>query len=58
MRMFLQPSQVFLCHDFVDFRKSIDGLNQIVEENLELSSTIDALFVFCNKTKDKLKILY
>lgn len=33
--MFVRPSQVFLCHDFVDFRKSINGLSQIVEEDSE-----------------------
>ncbi len=58
MRMFIQSSQVFLYYDFVDFRKSINGLSQIVEEDLELSSMSGALFVFCNKAKDKLKILY
>jgi transposase len=58
MKMFIQPSQVFLCRDFVDFRKSINGLSQIVEEDLGLSSMSGALFVFCNKAKDKLKILY
>jgi hypothetical protein len=56
--MFLRLSQVFLCRDFVDFRKSINGLSQIVKENLELSSMSGALFVFCNKAKDKLNILY
>lgn len=58
MKMFIQPSQVFLCRDFVDFRKSINGLSQIVEEELEFSAMSGALFVFCNKAKDKLKILY
>lgn len=58
MRMFVQPSQIFLCYGFVDFRKSINGLSLIVEEDLELSSISGALFIFCNKAKDKLKILY
>lgn len=58
MKMFIQPSQVFLSRDFVDFRKSINGLSQIVEEDIGLSSMSGALFIFCNKAKDKLKILY
>ena len=58
MNMFIQPSQIFLCRDFVDFRKSINGLSQIVEEELEFASMSGALFIFCNKAKDKLKILY
>jgi transposase len=56
--MFIQPFQIFLCRDFVVFRKSINGLSQIVEEDLELSSMSGALLVFCNKAKDKSKILY
>ncbi|MGK0247781.1 MAG: hypothetical protein ACI910_000508 [Oleispira sp.] len=57
MKMFIQPSQVFLCRDFVDFLKSINGLSKIVEKDLELSSMSVTLFGFCNKAKDKLKIL-
>jgi len=30
----------------------------IVEQHMQLSPFIDALFVFCNKSRDKLKVLY
>ena len=49
---------VYLHRDFVDFRKSINGLASIVEAELELPVMTGALFVFCNKGRDKLKILY
>jgi transposase len=42
----------------VDFRKSINGLLVIIEYELELSPFNDALFIFCNKKQDKLKIVY
>ncbi len=58
MKMFVQPSAVFLHRDFVDFRKSINGLTAIVEDELNADAFTGALFVFCNKAKDKLKILY
>ncbi|WP_157184226.1 IS66 family insertion sequence element accessory protein TnpB [Evansella cellulosilytica] len=40
-----------------DLRKSIDGLAVIVKEAFELDPFAPALFVFCNRNKDKLKIL-
>lgn len=56
--MFTAPPEVFLHRDFVDFRKSINGLVGIVEDELEYDAYTGTLFVFCNKAKDKLKILY
>ena len=34
MKMFVELDQVFLYRDFVDFRKSINGLTEIVELEL------------------------
>jgi transposase len=58
MKMFLEVPEVFLHRDVVDFRKSINGLVGIVEDELEYDAYTGTLFVFCNKAKDKLKILY
>ena len=41
----------------VDMRKSIDGLSILVEESLNLSPFESALFVFCNRNRDKIKCL-
>ena len=49
---------VYLHRDPVDFRKAINGLSVIVEQHMQLSPFDDALFVFCNKRRDKLKVLY
>lgn len=57
----LRPStsaQAYLYTEPVDMRKSIDGLAALVEQELELSPMIEALFVFCNKRRDKIKILH
>jgi transposase len=58
MKMFIEPSDVYLHLEAVDFRKSINGLVVVVEQQLELSPLSDALFIFSNKKRDKLKILY
>jgi transposase len=58
MKMFVDVPEVYLCNQFVDFRKSINGLAAIVESELELPVLSGAVFVFCNKSRDKLKLLY
>ena len=58
MKMFVEPRGVFLHRDAVDFRKSIDGLVAIVEQELGRDAYTGTLFVFCNKAKNKLKLLY
>lgn len=58
MKMFSDVPEVFLYRDFVDFRKSINGLSLIVEQQMALSPLTGSVFVFCNKGKDKLKVLY
>lgn len=51
-------STIYLNRDVVDFRKSINGLSVVVEQTMQLSPYDLALFVFCNKQRDKLKVLY
>jgi len=58
MKMFAELPRVYLHRDAVDFRRSINGLVCIVEMQMEISPFEDALFMFCNKAKDKLKIVY
>ena len=48
MRLWRDLPTVYLHRDPVDFRKSIDGLSAIVEQQMELDPFADALYVFCN----------
>ena len=58
MEMWSNPPAIYLYREAVDFRKSINGLALIVEQELGLSPLADALYVFCNRKRDKLKVLY
>jgi len=57
MKWFGHIESVYLHRKPVDFRKSINGLSVIVDEHMMLSPYESAVFVFCNKRRDKLKIL-
>lgn len=58
----LRPSDaldvVWLAREAVDFRKGINGLSILVEEQLSRDPFSGQLFVFVNKARDKVKILY
>lgn len=58
MKMFVDIQTVYLYREPVDFRKAIDGLALIVEQDKERSAFEVAIFVFCNKGRDKIKVLY
>ncbi len=49
--------QVFLAVGPTDLRKSIEGLSILVKEQFDLDPFSRNLFVFCNRKKDKIKVL-
>ncbi len=49
--------EVFLYAEPVDMRKSIDGLACLIEQETELSPFDSRLFVFCNRGRNKIKLL-
>ncbi len=51
-------TRIYLAAGVTDLRKSFDGLYGIVEELLELDPLSGALFVFCNRSHNRLKVLY
>ncbi len=50
--------EVYVCLKPVDFRKGINGLTVLVEAELELNPFSERLFVFVNRRRDKVKVLY
>jgi transposase len=49
--------QVYLALGVTDLRKSIDGLSLIVAERFNLDPFSRSIFVFCNRKRDKIKVL-
>lgn len=50
--------KVYLAIGNTDMRKAINGLSILVESNMELDPFSGHLFVFCNRRRSILKILY
>lgn len=49
---------IYLYTEAIDFRKGINGLATVVQEQMNLDVFDPALFVFCGRHRHTLKILY
>lgn len=50
--------QVYLSLGITDMRKAINGLSLIVQRQMKLSPFAGHLFVFCNRRRNIVKVLY
>lgn len=54
----ISPStRVFVCNQFVDFRKGIDGLTAICRNKLDQDPFQGALFIFRNRNRSAIRFL-
>lgn len=51
-------AQIWFYPDAVDFRCQIDGLVLLVSSHLEMEATSGQLFLFRNRSRNKLKLLW
>ncbi|WP_087674071.1 IS66 family insertion sequence element accessory protein TnpB, partial [Pseudomonas syringae] len=58
MRPDAKVEKVYLYPKPVDFRKSIDGLAALVELDIKVAMFDPVLFVFLNRHRNRVKILY
>jgi len=58
MLTFSDAHPVYLATGATDLRKSIDGLAALVQEGFSLDPFSPSLFVFCNRERNKLKLLF
>ena len=54
----VNAERVYLACGSTDLRKSIDGLAALIKEGFELDPFAPCLFAFCNRQRDKIKILH
>lgn len=50
--------RVYLCLSACDMRRSFDGLHALVRDHLRLDPFAGHLYLFANRRRDRLKILY
>lgn len=58
MISFKDIPKIYIAQGYTDLRKGIDGYAHIVQDQFHLSPFDDAMFIFCNRQRDKLKCLY
>jgi transposase len=58
--MFIAPAgtRVYLAVGGTDMRKAINGLSILVEDRLQMDPFCGHLFVFCNRRRNMIKVLY
>ncbi len=52
------PIQIYLCTEATDMRRGFDGLARMAEQHLARDVLAGGLYVFVNRRRDRVKLLY
>lgn len=52
------PVEIYFCLQPTDMRRGFDGLARMAEEHLARDVLVGGLYVFVNRRRDRLKLLY
>ena len=52
-----QVNEIYIACGYTDMRKSIDGLAAIVQQNFKMDPFRNALYLFCGRRSDRIKVL-
>lgn len=55
---FSNIKSIYMAQGCTDLRKGIDGYASIIQDHFSLSPFDDALYIFCNRHRNKIKCLY
>ncbi len=53
-----KKAKIYLHREPIDFRLQINGLSLFVQEHMALDPFAEALFVFVNRNRNRIKIIY
>lgn len=48
--------KIYIVCGYTDMRKSIDGLCTVIENQLKMDPSSSALFLFCGRRRDRIKV--
>ena len=51
-------NEIYLICGYTDMRKSIDGLCAIIQNHLKMDSISNAMFLFCGRRADRIKVIF
>ena len=51
-------NRIYIACEYTDLRKGIDGYASIIESEYHLSPVDKSLYIFCNRSRNKIKCLY